>query len=91
MGRPGSEEKAGVGSRRGVPARGEQVERSPGVPPVAARPDIEDDEVHALATQVVAGGEPGLAAADHYYAHGVRHGAVATARASNFLRQASAT
>jgi hypothetical protein len=52
---------------------------------------VEDDEVHALAAQVVTGGEPGLAATDHHHVHGVRHEGVVTARASKLLRQASAT
>ena len=52
---------------------------------------VEDDEVHSLAAQVVTGGEPGLAAADHHHVHGARHEDVVTVRASNFLRQASAT
>jgi len=49
--------------------RGEQTERVPGVLPGAARRGlgIQDDEVHAEAAQVVAGGEPGLAAADDHH------------------------
>jgi hypothetical protein len=50
---------------------------------------VEDDEVHAEAAQVVAGGEPGLAAADHHHIGALRHetGCVAV----NFLRQARET
>ncbi len=44
-----------------------------------------------LAAQVAAGGEPSLAATDHHHVRVLRHGAVVTAPAANFLRQASAT
>lgn len=59
--------------------------------PPGADLGVQDHEVEALAAQVVAGGEPCLAAADHHHIRVLCHGAVVTASAVNFLRQASAT
>ncbi|RPK58596.1 hypothetical protein EES42_37860 [Streptomyces sp. ADI95-17] len=69
------------------------MQRVPGVLPGTAGRGlgIQDDEVQALAAQVVTGSEPCLAATDHHHVPGVCHEDVVTARASNFLRQASAT
>ncbi len=63
--------------QRGVRGRGEEVEGVPGVLPGATRSllRVEDDEVQAEAAQVVAGGEPGLAAADHHHVHDLGHSA----------------
>ncbi len=46
---------------------------------------VEDDEVDALATQVVTGGEPRLAAAGHHHIHVLRH--EPGCAAVNFRRQ----
>ncbi|AIJ14908.1 hypothetical protein SLIV_19805 [Streptomyces lividans TK24] len=50
------------------------------MPPGPARggPGVEDDEVQALAAQVVAGGEPRLAAADHHHVGVLCHATPAT-------------
>ncbi len=58
--------------------------------PARLRLRIEEDEVEALAAQVVAGSEPCLAAADHHHVRLLGHGTVVTMPAVNFLRQASA-
>lgn len=47
--------------------------------------------VEAASAQVVAGGKPCLAAADHHHIRVLGHGAVVTAPGANFRRQASAT